>query len=221
MMKKINWQYTLGEILIVIIGISIAFSLNKCADNSKNKAQKEQYLINIKNDVEADKLTLEENSKTIQNKIDIATEVLPKLNTDAPDKMSIVGKIFNMVSLTNFTPKNNTYQALINSGDFKLIDDFELKTAIEKHYSTYQIIQKDYIRLENIQKEYVANYFIYNTNFDEFSKGMFGFKDEKLLKNIILSMRGAFELQLNASRIGIESCNDLLEKLNKLLNNLD
>ena len=213
-MKTIDWQYTLREILIVIIGITIAFSMNKCAENSKDKAQKQQYLISIKSDVESDKLTLEENSKTIQKKIDMATEVLPKLNSDDPGKMTAVSKIFSMVVLTNFTPNDNTYQALINSGDFKLIDDFELKTAIEKHYSTYQIIQKDYLRLENIQKEYVANYFIYNTDFDQFSKGEFGFKDEKLLKNIILSMRGAFELQLKATKQGIESCNDLLEKLN-------
>jgi len=213
-MKKINWQYTLGEILIVIIGISIAFSMDKCADNSKNDAQKKQYLINIKNDIEDDKLNLEQNITTIQNKIDLATEVLPKLNSDAPDKMSVVGKIFNMVALTNFTPNDNTYQALINSGDFKLIDDFELKTALEKHYSTYKLIQKDYLRLENIQKEYVGDYFIYNTDFDDFNKGQFGFKDEKLLKNIILSMRGAFEMQLKASQLGINSCTYLLQKLN-------
>ena len=35
-MKKIDWQYTFGEILIVIIGISIAFSLNKCSENQQN-----------------------------------------------------------------------------------------------------------------------------------------------------------------------------------------
>jgi len=212
-MKKINWQYTLGEILIVIIGITIAFSLDRCAENSKDQGQKEQYLVNIRNDVEADKLALEDNVKTIKGKIDMATEVLPKLNSDAPDKMSAVGKIFNMVALTNFTPNDNTYQALVNSGDFKLIEDFELKTAIEEHYSNYQTIQKDYLRLENIQSKYVGDYFIYHTDFDDFSKGIFGFKDEKLLKNIILSMRGAFELQLKATQVGIESCDSLLEKL--------
>ena len=214
-MKRINWHYTIGEILIVIIGITIAFSMNKCADNSKNAAQKQQYLTNIKNDIEVDKLALEENLKTIQNKIDMATEVIPKLNSGAPDIMSVTGKIFNLVALTNFTPNDHTYQTLINSGDFKLIDDFELQTAIEKHYSTYQIIQKDYLRLENIQKQYIGDYFIYYTDFDDFTKGIFGFKDEKLLKNILLSMRGSFEMQLKASQLGIESCTELLEMLKK------
>jgi hypothetical protein len=51
-------------------------------------------------------------------------------------------------------------------------------------------VLKSYIRLENIQKEYVGDYFIYHTDFDDFQKGKFGFKDEKLLKNIFMCMRG-------------------------------
>lgn len=214
-MKKINWQYTFGEILIVIIGISIAFSMNKCADDSRDERQLNQYVSSIKNDVMTDKTVLEENVEAIEQKIKTADEILPKINTDSPDKMMIIGKIFSLVNLIDFTPADNTYQTLINSGDLKLIDDFELKTAIEKHYSYYKIMQKSYTRLENIQKEYVANYFIYNTDFDDFQKGKFGFKDEKLLKNIIMSMRGSFDLKLRATKKGVESCDQLIQLLNK------
>jgi hypothetical protein len=216
-MKKINWQYTLGEILIVIIGITIAFSLNKSSENSKAQTLKLQYLSNIKSDIEADKVILENNLESIKKKIDIASEIIPKLNTNAPDKMSIVSKVFSIVSLTNFNPNDNTYQTLINSGDLKLIDDFEIKTAIEKHYSNYKTMGQDYTRLENIQKEYVGNYFIYHIDYDAFGEGKFGFEDEKLLKNIILSMRGAFDLKLKATQNGIDSCIHLLEILNKII----
>lgn len=85
-MKKINWQYTFGEILIVIIGISIAFSMNKCAENSKNTTQRDQYLSNIKNDIIADKAILEENVIALEKKIKTAVEILPKLNTDSEEK---------------------------------------------------------------------------------------------------------------------------------------
>ena len=214
-MKKINWQYTIGEILIVIIGITIAFSLNKCSENSKAQTLKLQYLSNIKSDVEADKAILEENLESIKKKISLTSEIIPKLNTNAPDKMSVVSNVFSIVSLTNFNPNDNTYQTLINSGDLKLIDDFEIKTAIEKHYSNYETMGQDYTRLENIRKEYVGNYFIYNIDYDAFGKGKFGFEDEKLLKNIILSMRGAFDLKLKATQNGIDSCNKLLEVLDK------
>ncbi len=58
-MKKVNWHYTFGEILIVIIGITIAFSMNKCADLKSNEDLKVQYLKNIKLDVESDRQTLQ------------------------------------------------------------------------------------------------------------------------------------------------------------------
>lgn len=214
-MKKINWRYAFGEILIVIIGISIAFSINKCAENSKNEFNKKQYLSNIKNDVIADRDALQENAIALEQKIKTADEILPKLNTDSPDKMMIVGKIFSLMDLKDFTPKDNTYQTLINSGDLQLINDFELKTTIEKHYSYYGIMMKSYMRLENIQKEYVGNYFIHHTDFDDFKNNRFGFKDEKLLKNIILSMKGSFDLKLKSTHQGVQNCDELILLLNK------
>ena len=68
-MKK-QLRYALGEIFIVIVGISIAFSLNKCAEVKKNDAQKTQYLENLKEDIKVDKQHLEQNLEAIstQNK---------------------------------------------------------------------------------------------------------------------------------------------------------
>ncbi|MEZ4792020.1 MAG: hypothetical protein R2783_00640 [Gelidibacter sp.] len=76
-------------------------------------------------------------------------------------------------------------------------------------------MQKSYLRLENIQKEYVGNYFIYNTDFDDFRQRKFGFKDEKLLKNIIMSMRGSLDIKLKATKKGVESCDQLIILVNK------
>ncbi len=67
-MAKATWKYTLREIIIVILGITIAFSMNKCADNIKDKKLKKQYLTNLKSDVEADKLQLEKNIEAINKK---------------------------------------------------------------------------------------------------------------------------------------------------------
>lgn len=214
-MKKINWNYAFGEILIVIIGISIAFSMNKCAENSKQEAQKNQYLVNIKDDLEADKARLQEIVGELETKLKASKKVLPILNTDSENKMSIIQDIFSVATISNFSPKDITYQTLINSGDFKLIDDFELKKAIEAHYSNYKIMMKDYDRQEIIHKEYLGNYFIHNVDYDDFRKGKFGFKDEKLLKNIIQSMGGSFSIKLKATQNGIESCDKLLAILPK------
>lgn len=211
-MKK-RLRYALGEILIVIVGISIAFSLNKCADDKNDDALKKQYLENIKSDIEIDKKNLEANYETIGVKIQNLKEVLPLINTDDPKKMASLNKLYSVFTSTDFFPKDITYQTMINSGDFKLIDDFNLKAAIETHYSNYKIMLKDYERLDIIHKEYLGKYMINNSDFDAMRQGKFGYSNEKLFKNILQSINGALYIKINATERGIKNCDSLLSIL--------
>lgn len=132
----------------------------------------------MKNDIEADKTQLQNNVLAISEKIKLCGEVIDLLNKDMPQKMGAVNKLFKIAVLSNFDAKDITYTTLINSGDFKLIDSFELKTAIEGHYSDYEIMLKAYQRQENIIKEHLGNYLIYNADYDAFAIGVFGFENE-------------------------------------------
>lgn len=217
-MAKINWRYAFGEILIVIIGITIAFSLNNWAENSKEKSQREQYLVNLKNDIETDRQRLEEIVAALERKIETSGRVLSTLGTEAQNSQDFVGDVFSIANVESFSAKDITYRTLINSGDLKLIDDFELKAAIETHYSNYTIMMKDFERQENIHKEYLGDYFINHTNFDDFRNGIFGFKDERLLKNIVQSMQGSFRIKLEATKKGIESCDSKIAILSEHIN---
>lgn len=187
--------------------------MNKCADVSKNEAQKKQYLSNLKQDIEEDKEELENNLIQINQKIDLSSQLIPLLNTNNPEKQSKMRDMYTVATLTNFTPKDFTYQALVNSGDLKLIDDFELKKAIEKHYSKYKAISKAYERQEIINKDYLGNYFIYNTDYDLMREGKSPYKDEKLLKNMMQAIRGSFIIKKQATELGIASCDSILKIL--------
>ncbi|MEY8870424.1 hypothetical protein EVU94_01225 [Flavobacteriaceae bacterium 144Ye] len=211
-MKK-KFTYALGEILIVIVGISIAFTMNKCSENSKSEALKQQYLENIKSDIEIDKKNLKSIFQSIDKKIETLNTVLPLINTDNPEKHSKLSTIYTVFTSTDFFPKDVTYQTMINSGDFKLIDDFNLKTAIENHYSNYKIMLKDYERLDIIHKEYLGKYMIENVDFDIMKKGQFGYNNEKLFKNILQSVNGALMIKRRATEQGIKSCDSLLKIL--------
>uniref|UniRef100_UPI00351454AC DUF6090 family protein n=1 Tax=Psychroserpens sp. XS_ASV72 TaxID=3241293 RepID=UPI00351454AC len=212
-MKKINWQYTLGEILIVIIGITIAFSMNKCSELKTNETLKTQYLSNIKQDIEADKKTLQENANAIGAKIQTLNGFMPLLNTENPEKIKRTQELFSVFGLSSFFPKDITYQTMVNSGDYKLIDDFKIKSAIESHYSSYKSILKDYERLEIIHREYLGDYLINHVNYDLMRQGQFAFQDETLLKNILQSIYGALIIKKNATERGIENCNGMLSTL--------
>lgn len=212
-MKK-ELRYAFGEILIVIVGISIAFSMNKCSENSKNESQKQQYITNLKQDIEADKKQLEANLIKIDEKIEACTKLIPVLGSNDPQKQTKLRGVYAVANLTNFTPEDYTHQTLVNSGDLKLMNDFELKSDILKHYSIYKEILKAYERQEIINKDYLGKYFIYNTDYDLMREGKSPFTDEKLLKNIMQSVRGSFMIKKQATQRGINSCDSILKILN-------
>lgn len=212
-MKK-GLRYALGEIAIVIIGISLAFSMNKCADNSRDQTQKQQYIRNLKQDIEADKAQLQANLIKINEKIELCTNLIPVLGSDDPEKQVKLRNVYNVANLTNFTPKDYTHQTLVNSGDLKLMNDFKLKTDIQKHYSGYKVILKAYERQETINKDYLGKYFIYQTDYDLMREGKSPFTDEKLLKNIMQAVRGSFMIKRDATQQGIHSCDSILKILN-------
>lgn len=211
-MKK-KFTYAFGEILIVIVGISIAFSLNKCAENNKSEAQKKQYITSLKQDIEQDKAQLENNINLIKEKIEVASNFMPKLANPDPNVKYDIRDIYKVAQLTDFTPKDFTYQALVNSGDLKLIDNLELKKAIEKHYANYKAIANAYERQEIINKDYLGHYFIYNTDYDLMREGKSPFNDEKLLKNMMMAIRGSFMIKRDATIMGIQSCDSILKIL--------
>ncbi|SHG57588.1 DUF6090 family protein [Winogradskyella jejuensis] len=211
---KKKFKYAFGEILIVIIGISLAFAMNKWGENTSNKAEKEQYIANLKLDITSDKKQLESNLDIILQKIKQAEDVISILGKDAKNKNQRLRSIYNIANLTSFTPKDYTHQTLINSGDLKLMNDFELKTAIQKHYSDYEKILNAYERQEIINRDYIGNYFIYNTDYDLVREGKSPFKDEKLLKNIMQSARGSLMYKRDATINGIKSCDSILKFLN-------
>ena len=211
MKKKLT--YAFGEILIVIIGISLAFAMNKWGEERANKAQKEQYIDNLRQDISDDKKQLESNLEIINTKIERAQDVISILGKDVPNKNQRLRAIYDVAQLTNFKPKDYTHQTLINSGDLKLMDDLELKAIILKHYADYKDISKAYERQEIINKEYLGDYFIHHTDYDLIAEGKIPFKDEKLLKNIIQSARGSLMFKKDTTIKGIKSCDSILKIL--------
>ncbi len=219
-MKKINWQYAFGEILIVIIGITIAFSMNRCAENQKDSTLKQTYLENLKSDIEADRQNLETNVTQLTDFAKVADEVVPHLNSDSDQKMRLINNIFKVSNAIEFHPQDVTFNTLINSGDLRLFKDFKLKTSIQRYYS-YDIpqIKRAYDRQDNIHKEYLGDYYIHHANFDLMREGKFPFENEKLLKSIIQSLSASSKIQLKESEKGVSLCDSLISILNQKLKN--
>ena len=152
---RIRWSNYLIELLIVIIGISIAFWLNNIAIDNKDKREKIVYLSDIRNDLKTDSLRLLRNVRNNEIKDQKINLALSLINKTAPADSVLV----NVIEIGNydfFSPDNFTLTSLLQSGDLKLIDSEEIKKELLRLLKVYESI-------DNMQKNFLQalddNYF--------------------------------------------------------------
>lgn len=206
---KINWKYAIGEIIIVIIGISIAFGLNNWAARNQQQNTERLYLQSLEKDLSNDIDSLNKNIYFLNQNLEDIRLLRPHLGRPLPGRDTMYRRVFNIAKTIAFIPEDATYHTLVNSGDFKLISDFELKSAIEKHYRSYLHMQRDYDRRDNFSKKYMADFFV-DMDYDAIYAGNFDFMDDKRLRNMIFSLQGIVYFQLNAAGEAKKSAEHLL-----------
>lgn len=143
--------YSIGEVLLVVIGILIALQVNNWNEERKTSIEEKNYVLALLDDLENDKhelLTLIENRKL---KSDSATKLLLISRNKGPNSLNEMGNLLNDVLVwKEFTPKDNTFKELISSGKLHILSSDSLRNGILNLFSMYDDIRvyKDHIRRE-------------------------------------------------------------------------
>ena len=136
--------YAIGEIILVVIGILIALSINNWNEGIKRQALKGVYVRALIGDLQKDidQLSIDidttlwhlENCKAIGKKI-------TSNEFDADSIMKIYRKDFNFFIYENRNFNRNTIDALLTTGNIDLFDD---------------TLYDDLMRHDNLQKEVIS-----------------------------------------------------------------
>jgi len=196
---KINWRYAIGEIIIVIIGISIAFGLNNWKAQISDQKIRDQYLQNLSLDIRDEIDHLEKNQAHLKANLGKINHLRPVLGQPMQGRDTMVAILFDVAQGISFTPENTTYQTLINSGDMSLIKDLSLRRTLEKHYTLHEEVLRSYTRIDKIHEKYLGDFFIKNIDYGKLREGDVSFLDDPLLVNILNAITGAtyFVIQAN------------------------
>ena len=145
-------RYAIGEIVLVVIGILIALSINNWNEANKTRNKELIYLNNIKGDLILNITSLEEfiaaREKTVQ--------AVDTLIDYFEGKRDMNHNKFNFYNLTvlewyPFVQHSNTYQELMNSGTFTIISNKSIKDGLQN----IQIIYESIAFIENeMQQDY-------------------------------------------------------------------
>jgi len=134
-------RYAIGEIVLVVIGILIALSLNNWNEQRQLNIEAANFLYRIKNDLIKDIIYYDTQIKEGDIMIEGGGEVLQKIY----NKQNTL-KDFR-TDLLPFNPRaaelvvyNSAFQELKNSGKLNIIKNIELRETIVNHYRTCEHI---------------------------------------------------------------------------------
>ncbi len=129
--------YTIGEIILVVIGILIALQVNNQNQIKNEKRALKNYLdkiaINVKSDIEVAELMIE--TRTQQSLLCAeATELISK--KDWSDQRKITNAVFAMIIEQPLNFNRSGFESLKNSGYLQHLDIYEIEALIYEYYNS-------------------------------------------------------------------------------------
>jgi hypothetical protein len=149
------FKYAIGEIILVVIGILIALSINNWNDNRKNRISERKLLDNIHRDFIHNKVEFD-SLKAIHYR---ALEGLEKLVTLFPlgnDSLKYTAyKKYNLqMEGMTYYPYSGSIESVVNSNALQLIQDEEL----QKYLVSWKDVFLDYKEDENKYNDYLNDF---------------------------------------------------------------
>lgn len=135
MKTKTNWKNHFIELIVVVIGITIAFMMENWRQEEASREIEQKYLQSFRDDLQGDANTLDSVTVSIQNKIYLLRSFIGDIKKGEVKQDRAEEVISDMLSNLSFFPKQATYESIKNSGGMNIISDYELKEAIVSYYS--------------------------------------------------------------------------------------
>lgn len=123
------------ELIVVVLGITIAFTLDNLAQLNKEDNEQALYLESLSADLQNDIDQLRSLRDSSNQILRLTGEMFNFIYTNAPVDRFTRAHVTSTYTTPYFSSNNGTYLALINSGDLKVLDDFKLRQEIVALYS--------------------------------------------------------------------------------------
>lgn len=192
-MKNVNWLDHIANLLVVILGISIAFYLESYKEEKASKKQEAQYVESLIKDLETDLEALD----TLNYYNKMMSKAIVKLTTAVTageyDQDSLGGFMLQLLYNPPLTPQSTTYESLKSSGKMDLISDFELRNQVVELYEQYYrgMLQYD-VAIDQNLRDFFKPFFYSNIVFETTYRVKDDFLKKAEFRNIIFSYRVQF-----------------------------
>ena len=138
-------KYAIGEIILVVIGILIALSINTWNENRKDEKKEQLILKSLKVNLYENLklLNLAEKATTDAYNASLNLHELITPNIGRVNKIEIDSLISTMFDYFSFDANSGTINEIINSGQLNIIQNEELKNQISNWSGIVDDTQRD------------------------------------------------------------------------------
>ena len=165
MKTKINWANHFVELIVVIIGITIAFMLENWRQENANHDLEQKYLNSLKSDLMSDNKLLDSTVSSVEKQISKLRDFITEIKTGTVVKQKAENIIPQVLISYGFAPKLATYQSITNSGNLNIITDYKLIESLASYYNSYDEISIKEKGLYDYQLKFVLPYVYENVDF--------------------------------------------------------
>ena len=132
--------YAIGEIILVVIGILIALSINNWNQSRINNIEERDYYCKFLDDVRQDHEMLNEQKEIAKLRLHHSNKLLQNLQKDNVDlaELSNDMKLSVQSINANLEPTKTAFEDLKSSGSLKIIKDDAIKNKLSNYYSKAQ-----------------------------------------------------------------------------------
>ena len=133
--RKFSWRYAFGELILITLGIYLAFTVNNWSEARKEDKLEQFYLDNLLGDIDRCIQQLHWHRVLIETHRNGALgldKLLAQGNKASQDSLTIYLNSFNVNP--KFSIYNASYQSILQSGDYRVIENEDLRKDLDRFY---------------------------------------------------------------------------------------
>ena len=153
-LKKISWQYAIGEVLLIFIGITAAISFNNWNEAQKARKIEIKTLEEIRSAISHDLEDIEENIIGYEQRVLVYNMIVDHMENQKPIDDTLHVGFSILQGLTTFLSNIGPYETLKSRGLDTITND-SLRLAVSRYYDF------EYDRIVSNEKLHHEHYFSY------------------------------------------------------------
>jgi hypothetical protein len=146
---KLDWQYAIGELIIVTAGVLVALWIQQWNDDRLERNEEDSILRHLLIDLDVDAIRLDDMFAAVTEKEESLNRLKVLFDSGARPTDSrrflediVVGSNYGW---NQAEPRGSTYQEILSSGKFGLIRSPSLRSAIADYHSLFRSL---YVRAD-------------------------------------------------------------------------